>query len=209
MHFVNVEILLILLNFNKCINIEYDQEQPKMYLYDDVGEDNICYGYFRPNGGTNCTYRVIIKSLNGEKAYYKRNKLIYDVRTWFSFKMDRRETIEICIEPISLDGTLKPFVPSKIEFRLEYNLDTFSLECAKEFRIKPAVAALQTLEEKIKEIEESTAEKINATITLHNEYGHFIYILFFCSLLCLVTVAAFNIYETIQVKKFLKQKKLL
>ncbi|KAM0685526.1 hypothetical protein COBT_003262 [Conglomerata obtusa] len=192
----------------------YNSDTDRMLIKEKVIENQVCRGYFKPNGGQNCTYNIkIVKEIKlntttKPKAIYIDNKLPDGEESWFSFNIIHPETLSLYMEPVAIeDGLL--FKPGKLEFLFETDYDTFSDEAIRKKVLQPATAALKYIMGVTEDLMLKTDAKIEKFKEVHMQHEKSMRVAIFCSCLAINVILLANIIEFYKMRKFFKQKKVI
>lgn len=188
------------------IAIHYPNTE-SLVIEEDLIENQICTGFFKPKDSINCTYDVMIVSTHDEVLYFHKDGLP-ETETHFSFNTTEPESLIVEIKAKPIDST-QAHLPNKIVYKFDSEFDTFNKDVAKNVRVEPAVEALISLEKLLYEAYIQTQARTVKMKVLTAQHGMMVRYVTFISIVTLLLVILFNTYQIYAMKKFFKKKKLI
>lgn len=194
----------------------------EVFMFERPGEEmkiqltllprNINSGFFKPINGKNMTYKVKMHAIDREtrvqKVLYDSEKLEENKESHFSFNNVLSEEVVISITSILIDQS-SSFTPGLIQMKFDSIDDTFDSNTAKDRQIEPAIAALERLLKRMKDVTATSDVVINSLGSLQRQKGSMRTLVVFFSFGSFIGYAIFNCLQVYQMKKYLNEKKYL
>lgn len=201
-------MFLFLFIFSEArINIYYNKKLPSMSFTENMIDNQIVHGFFKPIGNINCKYSVsIVGSDTGIHHFYTEQ--LENTEMNYSFNISEPSDFVITFKPTVIDST-RDFVPGKIGYSMVSQVDTFKKEVAKDAKVEPALQTLTWLEELLIQVIRQTERRHKQLNALTEQYNKSIRFMSGFSLLTLSVVIAFNFYQVYSMKQFFKKKKMI
>lgn len=200
--------MFIYLTFLKAaITIHYPTNTENLTIQEYVIENQICSGFFIANSHNIDTYEAMIVSLN-EKITHIKITVLNDIKTHFSLNTTNAETFKVKITKTSNIKSTENMT-DKIVYNFEIDFDTFNINMAKNVRVIPALNALNELEEMTSVVYVQIRASRNDLQTLTRQHSMMIKYVVLTSVITLMLLIIFNMYQIYALKRFFKSKKLI
>lgn len=210
MNFYQIEItpMLLILPQIFALGFELSEKLPKIEILEDMIENQIFQGTFRPVGTKNCSYSISVTCPKDEKVFFYGREIPADEDTVVTFSTASYEKIKITML-LNMPEGLEIFMPGVLHFTYTTQFDTFDKNVARDVSVGPAINTLQNFEKLLYSLEQQTQAKQEQMDYLRNKHDAISILVVGCSLSTLLIFTLLNVQQVYSLSSFIKKKKLI
>ncbi|KAG0442706.1 hypothetical protein DMUE_0070 [Dictyocoela muelleri] len=191
-----------------AIGFNLSEKKPKIEIFQDMIENQIFQGTFKPVGTKNCTYSISVTCPKDEKVFFYSRKIPNDEETVVTFSTTSYEKIKISML-LNIPDDSSNYEPGDLNFTYTTQFDTFDKNVARGVSVEPAMNALQNFEKLLYNLEQQTQVKQQQMEYLRNRHDSINFLVVGCSLCTLLIFTVLNIQQVYSLNTFIKKKKLI
>ncbi|ORE00516.1 hypothetical protein A0H76_353 [Hepatospora eriocheir] len=197
-------MILLILNFIKLICGDVFMVKDIQRINFIMQPNNINSGYFKCYGENDSFDVQFIGTDDPSKIYFEQQIDGKDQKKYhFSFNNSGPDKITLLIKGKETNNNHMIFYCS------ESKIDTFGEKESSELLIKPAIADLRKLLNKLTEVVNSSRESITKSKNLGRDFKTSLSVVVLLSFISLLFYTGFNIAQLVLMKRYLLRKKLL